>query len=351
MLGWSADELIGRSMHALIHHRHEDGVVFDESECPILAVRTTGGVVRVSDDVFVRRDGTMLPVSYTSAPLAGDGAISGAVIVFSDATKRRAERAELEREVEALTWMGRIRDALDQDRFELFAQPIIDLPTGKTVQHELLIRMRDEDGGLVPPGMFLPVAEQYGLILDIDRWVIREAAGLAAQGHAIELNLSAESLGDPSLLAFVEREFAAVGTNPANVVFELTETGLLRDEEAARLFIEGVDRLGSKIALDDFGTGYGGFTYVKRLPVDYLKIDIEFVRDLPHNRASAHVVRAVVNLARDFGQRTVAEGVENAETQELLREMGVDFAQGYGIGRPAPLEEGLLSRTTRRAHS
>jgi PAS domain S-box-containing protein len=344
LLGYSGAELTGRSMHAVVHAHHADGTPYPESDCAILGVRATAEPVRVDDDSFRCKDGSALPVAFTSAPLAGEDGVSGAVVVFSDASEARAKRAELERDAEALNWIARIRDALHSDRFVLYAQPIVEIATGATVQHELLIRMLDEDGSLVPPGVFLPVAEEYGLIREIDRWVLGQAAELAAAGHPIEVNLSAESLGDASLLGYVEQELLRTGADPSNLVFELTETGLLRDEASAQSFIEGVARLGSHVALDDFGTGYGGFTYVKRLPVDFLKIDVEFVRDLPHNPASAHVVRAVVNLARDFGHRTIAEGVEDDQTLELLRRLGVDFAQGYGIGRPAPLEQRLGAR-------
>jgi PAS domain S-box-containing protein len=340
LLGWTTAELEGRDMHATVHFRREDGSAFPAAECELLGVRQTGSVRRMDEDVFIRKDGTALPVSYTASPLDGqDG--RGAVVVFSDASDRRDARLRQESQLEALDWINRIHGALADDRFVLYAQPIIDLESGATVQHELLIRMLDEAGRLVAPGLFLPVAEEYGLIREIDRWVIRQAVALAAAGHPLEVNLSAESLGDPSLLGYVEQELTRTGADPAKLVFELTETALLRDEDAACSFIEGVDRLGSHVALDDFGTGYGGFTYLKRLPIDYLKIDIEFVRDLPHNLASRHVVRAVVSLARDFGLRTVAEGVEDDQTLALLREHGVDFAQGFGIGRPAPVADVL----------
>jgi PAS domain S-box-containing protein len=345
MLGWSAAELVGRSMHGTVHYRHADGTPFPDGDCALLGVRASGRPVHADDDVFLRKDGSELPVSYTSSPLQTGGP-TGAVVVFSDATQRREQRARHAREVEALTWIGRIRAALDDDRFVLHAQPIVDVATGATVQHELLIRMLDDDGAIVPPGLFLPVAEQYGLIREIDRWVISRAAELVAAGHPVEINVSAESLGDPALLGFVEQTLAQAGADPSLLVFELTETALMRDEAAAQAFIEGVDRLGSEIALDDFGTGYGGFTYLKRLPIHFLKIDIEFVRDLPSNPASRHVVRAVVSLARDFGLRTVAEGVEDEETLELLRVHGVDFAQGYGLGRPAPVREVLVAGPT-----
>jgi PAS domain S-box-containing protein len=339
LLGWTSAELAGRDMHESLHYRRRDGSPFPADECPLQRACHDGGVVRVDDDAFIRRDGSQLSVAYTSAPFQTPEGIRGMVVVFGDITERKAQQARLEHELEALSWLGRIRTAFDEARFVLHAQPIIDLTSGETVQHELLIRMLDIDGSLVPPGLFLPAAEAYGLIREIDRWVISEAARLAGNGHAVEINLSARSLGDRDLFAYVSRELADAGADPSLVVFEITETGLLENEASAQAFVEQVKRLGCQVALDDFGTGYGGFTYLKRLPVDYLKIDVEFVRDLPHNEASQHVVRAVVNLAKGFGQKTVAEGVEDSETLELLRELDVDLAQGYGLGRPAPIDQ------------
>jgi EAL domain-containing protein (putative c-di-GMP-specific phosphodiesterase class I) len=199
--------------------------------------------------------------------------------------------------------------------------------------------MVDLDGSPIPPGLFLPAAERYGLIREIDRWVVRRGAALSAKGHAVELNISADSLGDPEFATMVERELLTSGADCSRIVIELTETAVLRDEDAGHDFVKRIQRLGCRLALDDFGTGYGGFTYLKQLQIDYLKIDIEFVRDLPSNEASQHVVRAVVNLAQGFGQKTVAEGVEDAETLELLRVLGVDYAQGYHLGRPAPVSD------------
>jgi EAL domain-containing protein (putative c-di-GMP-specific phosphodiesterase class I) len=154
----------------------------------------------------------------------------------------------------------------------------------------------------------------------------------------VGLNLSAASLGAPRLFEFVNEELRRASADPRLVSFELTETALLENEGLAQAFLERVSKLGCRVALDDFGTGYGGFTYLKRLPVDYLKIDREFVRDLTENAASQHVVRAIVALARGFGQQTVAEGVENRAALAVLGEMGVDYAQGYSIGRPQPVE-------------
>ena len=161
---------------------------------------------------------------------------------------------------------------------------------------------------------------------------------LAARGHAVELNVSAHSLSDPTLYDYVDAELQRAGADPALLVFELTETALMHDQASALEFITAIGQRGCRLALDDFGTGYGGFSYLKRLPVDYLKIDIEFVRDLATEPASRKVVESVVSLARDFGIETVAEGVEDEDVIALLREYGVDYAQGYALGRPGPLE-------------
>jgi EAL domain-containing protein (putative c-di-GMP-specific phosphodiesterase class I) len=265
------------------------------------------------------------------------------VVVFEDITERKRKQRQVERDLEKLAWVKRIREALSDDHFLLYAQPIIELSSRETVQRELLLRMRDGEQpdrtAVLTPGAFLPVAEEYGFILDIDRWVIDQAVKHAGTGLAVEVNLSGVSIGNSGMLQYIDNAINRSGADPAHIVFEITETALLQDEEVARNFVERLHAIGSKVALDDFGTGYGGFTYLKQLPVDYLKIDIEFVRDLARNTASRNVVEAIVNLARRFDLKTVAEGVEDAETLEMLAEAGVDYAQGYHIGRPAPLQE------------
>ncbi len=218
----------------------------------------------------------------------------------------------------------------------MHAQPIVDVATRAVVRHELLIRMLDDSGKIIMPGQFLPAAEKYGLVADIDRWMLGQAVDLAAEGHAVAVNLSAYSVGAPRLLSDYQAALRRTGADPSLIVVELTETALLEDGPAAERLIKGIRAAGSHLAIDDFGTGYGGFTYLKQLPFDFLKIDAEFVHDLPDNAASQHVVRAVVSLARGFGQQTIAEGVEDERTFEMLGELGVDFAQGYAIARPAP---------------
>jgi EAL domain-containing protein (putative c-di-GMP-specific phosphodiesterase class I) len=231
-------------------------------------------------------------------------------------------------------WINRIRHALANDRFELHAQPIVELATGNVVQHELLLRMRDDGNKLIPPLAFLPTAERCGLIAEIDRWVITEAAKFAARGAAVGVNLSAASAGDPRVLQLIERQLRQHVAEPGNLVFEITETAVMQDMDRATQFAERLVALGCRFSLDDFGTGFASFTYLKRLPVQYLKIDIEFVRDVARSQRDMFVVRAIVALANDFGQQTIAEGVENRYTADVLRDLGVTYAQGYLFGRP-----------------
>jgi PAS domain S-box-containing protein len=338
LFGWTTAELLGRDLHAVIHHTCADGSPRPEADCALVQGRKDRAAVRLDDEVIVRRDGSWLPVQLIQTPFATEDGVGGFVLVVSDISERKRQRVDADRRLHDLGWIERIRDALDEDRFVLHAQPIVDVGTGETVQHELLIRMLGEDGELVPPGAFLPVAETYGLIGEIDRWVIGQGMAHAAAGRTVELNLSAHSLSDPTLFGFVDAELRRTGADPGLLVFELTETALLRDEAAALRCLTALAERGCGLALDDFGTGYGGFSYLKRLPVDYLKIDIEFVRDLVTEPASRQVVDAVVSLARGFGIRTVAEGVEDAETLALLGARGVDFAQGYHLGRPAAVQ-------------
>ena len=331
MLGWEGRDIVGEHAGTALGQDDAGG-----GFVPAGASGIVGGPVRVDDDVFVRRDGTELPVTYTSSPFITADGVQGRVVVFSDISARKAEEERVRLELASFAWVDRIRAALDQGTLWLAAQPIVEIATRTVIQHELLLRMRDERGRTIQPGRFLPAAEASGLIRDIDHWVLGEALALAGRGHAIELNLSASSLGDPDLFGFVRGLLDRESVDTSLVVFELTETALLEHEAVAQTFIERVSEIGCRVALDDFGTGYGGFTYLKRLPVHYLKIDREFVRDLDDNEASRHVVEAVVALARGFGQETIAEGVEQESTLRLLAEMGVDSAQGYALGRPVP---------------
>jgi PAS domain S-box-containing protein len=338
LLGWTKHELATRSIHDTVHYQHEDHSPYPAADCPLQAALRTGTTVRVEDDTFTRRDGRLLAVSYSASPITIDDQIEGIAVVFGDVSAQRASAQRHEQELERLTWVGRIRDALDEHRLILYAQPIIDLHTREVLAHELLLRMVDRDGSIIPPIRFLPCAEQYGLIEEIDRWVLGHAMRLAGRGHKVHFNVSAKSLGSRALIDDLQTGLRDRGIALGLLVCEITETALAADETVAEAFVHELRELGCEIALDDFGIGYGGFTYLKRLPITVLKIDIDFVRDIVTNPQNQHVVKAIVNLAQGFGRQTVAEGVEDQATLQLLEQYGVDYAQGYVIGRPAPID-------------
>jgi PAS domain S-box-containing protein len=335
LLGWKEEDLLGKVMSEIILPRGVDGEIL-AIPSELLRVRSEGLHVRLDDTEYVCKNGSRLAVSLSASPLLSGEAVEGAVVVFRDVTDERAERLRVQRELAGLAWIGRIREALDEDRFVLFAQPIVPLRGGPPSE-ELLIRMMGRDGSIIGPANFLAVAEKFGLVTEIDRWVVGQAARIAATGRHVGVNLSADSIMSKDMLTFIRGEIETAGADPSNLVFEITETALMGDIDKGRAFTEGIVQLGSSIALDDFGTGSGTLTHVKNLNVRYLKIDIEFVRGLTSSLENQHVVKAIVNLAQGFRCETVAEGVEDAEVLELLREYGVDFVQGFYLARPAPL--------------
>lgn len=335
LLGWTQEELIGRRAHDIVHSQRASGTPLPPEECELLAASREGRALRSREDVFTRKDGSILPVSYSVAPLSDGSSTRGAVVVFRDLTAERTDFRQAQQELDAVSTARSIREALEEGRLELYSQPIVRL-AGGAPHEELLLRMIDRDGEVIAAGAFLPAAEKYGLVGEIDRWVVTEAIRRAAGGRRVQLNLSAHSLGDPELLALIEEQLDETQADPADVVFEITETALMHDIDAGEAFARDLTALGCELALDDFGTGFGSFTYLKRLPISYLKIDVEFVRNLGSNPANQHLVKAIVNLAQGFGHETIAEGVEDEETLALLRDYGVDYAQGFHLGIPAP---------------
>ncbi len=243
-----------------------------------------------------------------------------------------------------VTWAQRIRVAIDEGRFTLVAQPILDLETGIVTQFEVLLRMLDDDGDMIPPSAFLSTAERLGMIQEIDAIVVSRAIrAVAAAGDAIattrvEINLSGGSMGDPEILRLIERELHETGLDPARVIFEITETAAIANIAKARDFANELAKLGCRFALDDFGAGFGSFYYLKHVHFDILKIDGEFVRDACGTRTDRLVIQSVVAIARGLGKQTVAEHVGDDATVTLLRELGVDYGQGYFLGKPRPLE-------------
>ncbi len=236
-----------------------------------------------------------------------------------------------------LTWADRIREALDRKRIVVFAQPIVDLRDGCVAREELLVRMLDADDDVIPPSSFLPTAERLGLITEIDRLVLSKAIELAGRSRPIAVNVSGASLCDPRLIEDV-RQAIADGLNPAWLDFEITETAAISNMANARAFAETVTAMGCGLGLDDFGTGFSSFSYLKELPIQHLKIDLEFIRELPRSPTDQRLVQALVQFAKAFGQETVAEGVEDSETLSLVRAFEIDYAQGFHIGEPALVE-------------
>ena len=237
----------------------------------------------------------------------------------------------------ALKWVRRIHAAITDERLVLHSQPIVDLRSGLVTHRELLVRMLGEHGELIAPDRFIPTAERFGLIGEIDRWVTDAGLRLALAGTPVAINLSGHSIGDQAILAATHAAVAE-GLAPGMVIFEITETAALRNFKAARAFAAELADEGCAVALDDFGTGFGSFTYLKHIPARYLKIDIDFIRELTTSETDQEVVKAIVGIARSLGKHTIAEGVENAQTLALLCEYGVDFVQGFHIARPQPIE-------------
>ncbi len=246
-----------------------------------------------------------------------------------------------------LAWAHQIRRALDEDRFVLYWQPIIDLRTGLVTHREVLLRMVGDDGQIIPPGAFIDTAERFDLIQEIDRWVVRAAIRLLANDPSwegrVEVNLSGKSTGDPALTAMIEHDLQQSGVDPGRLVFEITETAAIANMAQARAFAERLKGVGCRFALDDFGAGFSSFYYLKHLPLDYLKIDGDFIRSLTSSETDQLVVRSMVDIARGMGMKTIAEFVEDEATADMLRTMGVDFSQGYFHGRPLPVADGVAS--------
>lgn len=251
------------------------------------------------------------------------------------------ERHEHEEMKAGRTWVDRIRRALDDHRFVLYAQPIVRTSDGTIDRYELLIRMHDDDGRIVGPGSFLPVAEHFGLIQDIDRWVAREAIATLAAHPTLNLaiNLSGASIGDRRTVDELAAMLTAEGIDPHRFSVEVTETIAITSLDVARTFARSLTDLGCRLALDDFGAGFGSFAYLKHLPFTCLKIDGEFIRGIAAGRADRLTVEAIVQIARGLGKQTTAEYVGDRQTLDIARAIGVDLAQGYFIGRPVPLAE------------
>jgi diguanylate cyclase (GGDEF)-like protein len=255
----------------------------------------------------------------------------------SDESQRDPERRQ--------TTAARIRDALTDDRLSLHTQPIRSLASGGIERYELLLRMTSEEGDLLPAASFIEAAERSGMIQELDRWVVGRALELLAEREqqgaplSLHVNISGASLTDISVLEFIERRLDEGGADPSRCTFEITETANVYDYERATGFADRLTEFGCQVAIDDYGAGFGPFHYLKRIPFDLIKIDGSFVRDMPRSDADQLTVQAIVQIARGLGKTTIAEYVQDDQTAQMLRDYGVDMAQGYHLGRPMGLDE------------
>lgn len=254
----------------------------------------------------------------------------------------KAENAKDELQ-QRVYWVERIRNALQEDNFEIMVQPIMRLEDNDIKHYEVLLRMRDADGSLVSPGHFIPVAEQSGQIIQIDRWVLRNSLKLLSQlqqqGITLAINLSGQSLHDEGLKQFLAEELATSGADPHHLILEVTETAAVTDFSTARGVLQTFRDLGCRTALDDFGVGFSSFHYLGQLPVDYIKIDGSFIRSLLISPDSRVIVRAIADIAAGFGKQTIAEFVEQEELMPILKSYGITYGQGFHLGRPGKITD------------
>jgi EAL domain-containing protein (putative c-di-GMP-specific phosphodiesterase class I) len=248
-----------------------------------------------------------------------------------------------------MQWVSRINRACDEERLELYFQPIVAIRRGvaTTRQFELLLRMRDETGQLVLPNEFIPAAERFNLMPAIDRWVVRQAcrhlayrreADPAIEPYCLSINVSTTTINDEQFLDHVIAEMAAADVSPGALCFELTETTAMTSLAAATRFIQELRKRGVKFALDDFGSGLSSFLFLKNLEVDYIKLDGQFVHNVTRDPIDRSMVEAVTQIAAAMGIATVAERVDSAEVLEQLAVIGVQYAQGHYIAAPQPVQ-------------
>lgn len=338
----SIAKMILEDMRRLVHR--EDDRLF-HVHCSIGITMITGTQVD-QDEIIAQAD-----IACREAKEAGRNRLQ-----FYNMTDREAQSLSAD-----AGWMVKLREALDQDLFELRFQPISSIATGQITHHEVLLRFREKNGKLIGPDAFLPAAIRFGLMSEIDWWMIRQAAAAYAK-HCVgnprlklSVNLSANAFETEDLAVYVGACLAEYAVPPHHIIFEITESLAVRHLDYVDEQIAALRKMGCQLALDDFGTGYSSFSYLQRLEVDYIKIDGTFIRELVKNPFDQKMVRMIAEIGREAGMKTIAEYVQSGAALALLSELGVDLAQGYFIGRPTeqpviksmpiPLE----SRRNRRA--
>ena len=360
----AGDRLIRKVADELLRSVSADDTVarFGGDEFAILVRRTSSEGAQRADTILnnMRRmahieDERVFHVhcSIGVTMIAGDGLHQDELINQADIACREAklagrnrthvyqQAADTEQQVSTgLGWMNRLRKALNNDEFELRFQPINRIDNGETTHHEVLIRLRNEDQKLVLPDVFLPSAVRFGLMSEIDFWMILNAAKAYARESKtnptlkLAINLSANAFENDDLADYIESVFEKHDVPAENIVFEITESLAVRRPRHVERQIANIRSLGCSFALDDFGTGYSSFSYLQKLHFDYIKIDGAFVKDLPNNPVDQKMIKLIAEIGREAGMKTVAEYVQDAKTLDLLAELGVDLAQGNFVGRP-----------------
>lgn len=334
----------------------EFGVLLES--CSLEQAMETAEVLRVAigEFKFMWDDRSFrLGVSIGVVPITADNEDVAALMSAADSACAAAKEAgrnrihsfeendiDLMRRRREMQWAARINNALEENRFELFRQTILPLQHVEEGAHyEILLRMRDESGGIIAPGLFIEAAERYSITPSIDRWVIKNAfRWLVSEADERErlslcsINLSGQSLGDEKFLPFVVEQFQMSGLDATKICFEITETAAIASYSQANRFINALKELGCKFALDDFGTGLSSFGYLKHFPVDFLKIDGSFVKEILHDPIDREMVRSINEIGHLTGKKTIAEFAENEEIITMLKGMGIDYAQGYGVSEP-----------------
>jgi diguanylate cyclase (GGDEF)-like protein len=283
--------------------------------------------------------------------VTADDLVAQADIACREAKARGRNRLEFyrvsENETEQMAadvgWMRKLREAIDNDSFELRYQPIVKISTGQTTHHEVLLRLIGDNGKIIGPDAFLPAAVRFGLMAEIDTWMIENAIKALAEyragnpGLRFSINLSANAFEAENLTAFVDSRLKKYDVPAKSVIFEITESLAVRHLSHVEQQIAVLRELGCEVALDDFGTGYSSFSYIQQLSVDYIKIDGSFIKDLVNKRVDQKMVQLIGEIGREAGMKTIAEYVQSSESLALLGKLGIDYAQGYFIGRPAKI--------------
>jgi diguanylate cyclase (GGDEF)-like protein len=325
------------------------------------ALRTANAVQRSIQDFQFSWEGESFQIGVSIGLVAIDETIHGVTELLKQADAAcymakdlgrnqiqiyNADSTHIERRHGEMQWVARINQALEKNRFTLYAQAIEPLGSNSGRHYELLLRMISESGKIIPPGSFLPAAERFDLMQKLDAWVIENAFGMMARNpefvedvEFISINISGQSITSTRFLNSVIRQIQSLGIDASRICFEVTETAAISNLRAATNFITRLKKLGCHFALDDFGSGLSSFGYLKNLPVDYLKIDGVFVKDVADDPIDHAMVKSINDIGHVMGMKTIAEFVESNAIKNKLMDLHVDYVQGFDIGRPRPFEE------------